>query len=64
VKRDRVVELWSRAGRDYADRFQDVARAVAALPGRELMIDGEVAVFDAQLLSRFEYLTVAGRQSW
>jgi ATP-dependent DNA ligase len=40
-------------------RTRVVERPVAALPGRELVIDGEVAVFDAQLLSRFEYLTVA-----
>jgi bifunctional non-homologous end joining protein LigD len=58
VKRGGVVRLWSRTGRDHADRFPDVSRAVAALPGRELVVDGEVAVFDEQLLSRFEYLTV------
>jgi hypothetical protein len=59
VKRGAVVRLWNRIGRDHAERFPDVARAVAALPGRELVVDGEVAVFDAQLVSRFEYLTVA-----
>ena len=59
VKRGAVVRLWSRTGRDHAQRFPDVARAVAALPGREVVVDGEIAVFDAQLVSRFEYLTVA-----
>jgi ATP-dependent DNA ligase len=59
VKRGRIVRLWSHTGRDHAHRFPDVARAVAALPGRERVVDGEVAVFDAQLLSRFQYLTMA-----
>jgi ATP-dependent DNA ligase len=45
-------------GRDHARRFPEVARAVAALPGRDLVVDGEVAVFDTELVSRFEYLTV------
>jgi ATP-dependent DNA ligase len=58
VKRGRAVRLWSRTGRDHAARFPGVARAVPPLPGRDLLVDGEIAVFDAQLLSRFEYLTV------
>jgi ATP-dependent DNA ligase len=58
VKRGGVVRLWSRTGRDHARRFPALARGVAALPAREVVVDGEVAVFDTQLVSRFEYLTM------
>src|SRR4029450_12287900 len=30
--------------------------AVAALPGRTLVLDGEIAIFDRQLRSRFDWL--------
>jgi ATP-dependent DNA ligase len=33
-----------------------IAAAVAALPGRTLVVDGEVAIFDRQLRSRFDWL--------
>ena len=46
----------SRNGVDHARRFRDVASAVAALPVRTLVLDGEVAIFDEQLRSRFELL--------
>ena len=32
------------------------AAAVAALPARTLILDGEIAVFDTALVSRFEWL--------
>jgi bifunctional non-homologous end joining protein LigD len=37
-------------------RFPDLAAAVGALPARTLILDGEVAVFDTALISRFEWL--------
>ena len=36
--------------------FLNLAAAVAALPGRTLVLDGEVAIFDSQLRSRFDWL--------
>jgi ATP-dependent DNA ligase len=50
------VRLLSRSGRDHTRRFHDIATAVSKLPARSLVLDGEVAIFDQQLLSRFEWL--------
>jgi len=37
-------------------RFPDLTAAVAGLEPRTLILDGEIAVFDRQLISRFEWL--------
>jgi bifunctional non-homologous end joining protein LigD len=50
------VRLVSRNGRDYTRRFADVAAAIAKLSARTLVLEGEVAVFDQQLRSRFDWL--------
>lgn len=50
------VKLLSRHGRDYTAEFPAVAREVAALPGRELVIDGEVCALDARGLPSFQLL--------
>ena len=55
-KEGRTVRLESRNGVDHTRRFPDLAAAVAGLPGRTLVLDAEVAVFDYQLRSRFEWL--------
>jgi bifunctional non-homologous end joining protein LigD len=55
-KDGRTVRLESRNGVDHTQRFPELAAAVAALPSRMLVLDGEVAVFDYQLRSRFEWL--------
>lgn len=50
------VTLISRNGKDRTGTFPDVARAVAALPDRSLLLDGEVVAFDRTLVSRFQLL--------
>jgi bifunctional non-homologous end joining protein LigD len=50
------VRLLSRNGIDHARRFRELAAAIAALSVPTLVLDGEVAIFDAQLRSRFELL--------
>src|SRR5262245_24966099 len=50
------VRLVSRNGRDHTHRFADLAAAVAKLSARTLVIDGEVAIYDQQLRSRFDWL--------
>jgi len=50
------VRLLSRNGRDHTRRFHDIAAAVAKLSARTLVLDGEVAIFDQKLRSRFEWL--------
>ena len=55
-KRRADVQLISRTGRDHTARFADIARAIAKLSPRTLILDGEVAVFDERLVSRFDLL--------
>lgn len=38
--------LYSRPGNDITKRFPGVAEAVAALPGGDLILDGELVAFD------------------
>ena len=54
------------AGRDYAGRFPEIAEAVRRLPAPTLILDGEVARFDEQLVSRFHLLQRGDRgvRSW
>jgi bifunctional non-homologous end joining protein LigD len=50
------VRLVSRHGRDHTRRFADLAAAVAKLSARTLVLDGEVAIYDQQHRSRFDWL--------
>lgn len=50
-----AVRLVSRAGKDHSRRFAELAAAIRALPPATLILDGEVAIFDEQLISRFEW---------
>jgi bifunctional non-homologous end joining protein LigD len=51
------VSLVSRRGVDLTERFPRVAKAIASLPSEALVLDGEVAVFDERLVSRFDLLS-------
>jgi len=50
------IRLVSRQGRDHTRRFADVAAAVAKLSAPTLVLDGEIAIYDQQLRSRFDWL--------
>jgi bifunctional non-homologous end joining protein LigD len=50
------VRLVSRNGRDHTRRFAAIAAAVAKLAARALVLDGEVAIYDERLRSRFDWL--------
>lgn len=50
------VRLVSRNGRDHTKRFRQIVDALAALKPRSFTLDGEIAVFDKELVSRFEWL--------
>jgi bifunctional non-homologous end joining protein LigD len=50
-----AVRLVSRAGKDHDRRFAELAAAIRALPVMTLILDGEVAIFDDTLISRFEW---------
>jgi bifunctional non-homologous end joining protein LigD len=50
------VTLRSRNEKDRTETFPIVAQAVATLPARTLLLDGEVVVFDRRGVSRFQLL--------
>jgi bifunctional non-homologous end joining protein LigD len=54
------VRLLSRHGRDHTRRFRDIAAAILKLSARSLVLDGEVAIYDQKLRSRFEWLHELG----
>ena len=57
------VRLVSRNNVDHSKRFPELVPAVASLPGRALVLEGEVAIFDNQLRSRFEWLREPGHDA-
>src|SRR5262245_41731944 len=50
------VQLVSRNGVDHTRRYPDVAAAIGRLKPATLVLDGEPAVLDQQLRSRFDWL--------
>jgi bifunctional non-homologous end joining protein LigD len=50
------VRLISRNGVDHTRRFAGLAAAIGKLSARTLVLDGEVAIYDQQLRSRFDWL--------
>jgi len=46
----------SRRAVDHTTRFRDVAAAIAKIPADIVVLDGEVAVYDEKLVSRFHLL--------
>ena len=58
-KKDRVT-LWSRTGQDLTAGFSAVVDAIRALPDNDLVLDGELVVFDKGGVSRFQLLQRRG----
>jgi bifunctional non-homologous end joining protein LigD len=56
IKADGTVRLVSRNGRDHTRRFAELVKALDRLKAKTFTLDGEVAVFDKALISRFEWL--------
>src|SRR5882672_12245829 len=46
----------SRNSRDHSRRFPELVKALGGLKPKSFILDGEVAVFDKGLVSRFEWL--------
>jgi bifunctional non-homologous end joining protein LigD len=55
-KADRSVKLVSRQGVDHTARYPDITAAIRALEVPTLILDGEIAIFDQKVVSRFEWL--------
>jgi bifunctional non-homologous end joining protein LigD len=49
-----AVKLVSRTVTDHTKRFSHIVAAIQAMVAPSLVLDGEVAVFDRALISRFE----------
>jgi bifunctional non-homologous end joining protein LigD len=55
IDRGRVT-VWSRNGKDWTDKFQNVVEAVKSLKATSAMLDGEIVIVDAQGRSSFQKL--------
>jgi len=53
---DGEVRLITRGGIDWTKRYGDLPHAIAKLPCRDAIIDGEIVVLDAKGISRFALL--------
>jgi bifunctional non-homologous end joining protein LigD len=61
-KEGKRVTLCSRNAKDRTATFAEIAKAVAALRPRSVLVDGEVVGFDQQLVSRFQLLQQGGTE--
>jgi DNA ligase D-like protein (predicted ligase) len=55
-RRRRQVRLFSRNLKDITADFAEIAEALGALPGGDLVLDGEIVAFDRHDVSRFQLL--------
>src|SRR6267142_6792994 len=55
IDRGRVT-VWSRNGKDWTEKFQNVVEAVKSLKVTSAMLDGEIVIVDAQGRSSFQKL--------
>ena len=55
-KVDRSVKLVSRQGVDHTRRYPHIVAAIRAMSAPTIILDGEIAIFDKKLISRFEWL--------
>jgi bifunctional non-homologous end joining protein LigD len=55
-KADRSVKLVSRQGIDHTRRYPHIVAAIRAMSAPTIILDGEIAICDQELISRFEWL--------
>jgi ATP-dependent DNA ligase len=55
-KEGQAVRLVSRWGKDHTRRFPGIVASLRKLDTPSLVLDGELAIYDAKLISRFEWL--------
>ncbi|PYM03942.1 MAG: DNA ligase D, partial [Candidatus Rokuibacteriota bacterium] len=56
VRRGKAVELYSRSGQSATGRYPEIARALAALPIEDFVIDGEIVALDEDNRPSFQLL--------
>ena len=59
-RRGSRITLTSRTGQDLTGGFPDITDAIRALPDDDLLLDGELVVFDREGVSRFQLLQRRG----
>ncbi len=64
IKNGKEVELWSRNQKSLNERFPAVVKAVAKLPIKSCMLDGEVCALDEQGRSSFQVLQNQGETNY
>jgi bifunctional non-homologous end joining protein LigD len=57
------ANVWSRNGKDWTEKFQNVVEAVKSLKATSAMLDGEIVIVDAQGRSSFQKLQRAMRKA-
>ena len=62
IRQRRGTRLYSRSLRDITADFAEVARDVAALPGANLVLDGELVALDRHNVSRFQLFQRRGEE--
>src|SRR6266849_3170463 len=50
------VSVWSRNGKDWTEKFQNVVEAIKSLKATSAMLDGEIVIVDAEGRSSFQKL--------
>jgi bifunctional non-homologous end joining protein LigD len=61
-KQGERVQVWSRRGADFTDRFSRIAEAVRGLPPDEALIDGEAVVFQDD--GRSDFYALLTKRGW
>jgi len=56
ARREKTVELYGRSGQRTTTRYPEIARALAALPIDDFVLDGEVVALDAEGRPSFQLL--------
>ena len=64
VKTDKKVSLFSRNQNDLSARFPEIVEAIADLPARQCVIDGEVVALDEEGRSSFQLLQALEMEGW
>jgi bifunctional non-homologous end joining protein LigD len=60
-RRGRSVQLLTRNGNDFADRFPRITEAIEALPVKSCVVDGEAIVCDGEGVAVFDLIRGHGR---
>ncbi len=56
IRRNREIELVSRAAKDLSAKYREIAEALVELPAKEFVLDGEIVAVDKEGRSSFQLL--------